>query len=93
VLILLPPSEGKSAPRRGSALDLATLGSPALTEARTQVLDALIKLCQVDADPDVPMQNALLLERAAATLGLGTSQGDLVHLNAQLRTSPATRAD
>jgi cytoplasmic iron level regulating protein YaaA (DUF328/UPF0246 family) len=93
VLILLPPSEGKSAPRRGPALDLATLGSPGLTDARTRILDAVIDLCHVDADPDVPMQNALLLERAAATLGLGTSQSDLVHLNAALRTAPSARAD
>jgi len=93
VLILLPPSEGKSAPARGKALDLPTLGSPDLTDARTQILDALVGLCSVDADPDVPLQNALLLERAAATLGLGTSQSDLVHLNAALRTAATARAD
>jgi cytoplasmic iron level regulating protein YaaA (DUF328/UPF0246 family) len=93
VLILLPPSEGKSAPARGKALELSALGSPELTDARTRILEALIDLCHVDADPDVPMQNALLLERAAATLGLGTSQSDLVHLNAALRTAPTTRAD
>ena len=31
MLILLPPSEGKTAPRRGAATDLARLASPALT--------------------------------------------------------------
>ena len=93
MLILLPPSEGKSAPTRGKALDLGALGSPGLTDARTSVLEALIALCSVDADPDIPVQNALLLERAAATLGLGPSQRDLVHANARLATAPATRAD
>jgi cytoplasmic iron level regulating protein YaaA (DUF328/UPF0246 family) len=93
VLILLPPSEGKSSRARGKALDLATLGSPELTDARTQILEALIALCSVDADPELPLQNALLRERAAETLGLGTSQSDLVHLNATLRTNHTTRAD
>ncbi|MDO7867124.1 peroxide stress protein YaaA [Nocardioides jiangxiensis] len=93
MLILLPPSEGKAAPRRGKPLDLAALGSPALTPARERVLDALVELCDVHRDPSVPTQNALLLEQAAATLGLGVSQSDLVDLNARLRTAPTARAD
>lgn len=93
VLILLPPSEGKTAPRRGKALDLASLGSPSLTSAREQVLDALVSLCADGQDPATPVQNGLLVERAAATLGLGATQLDLVALNAGLRTAHTARAD
>jgi uncharacterized protein len=47
VLVLLPPSEGKApAGRRGRPLDLATLSFPALTPARSQVLEALVDLAQ-----------------------------------------------
>jgi cytoplasmic iron level regulating protein YaaA (DUF328/UPF0246 family) len=41
VLVLLPPSEGKTAPRRGRPVDLATLSHPELTAAREAVLRAL----------------------------------------------------
>jgi uncharacterized protein len=81
VLILLPPSEGKAAPRRGRPLDLAALGFPSLAPAREQVLDALVALC--DGDP----------EKAAATLDLPPSQLDLVARNAALRTASTARAD
>jgi cytoplasmic iron level regulating protein YaaA (DUF328/UPF0246 family) len=93
VLILLPPSEGKFGPRRGKPLRLDTLGSPTLTAARNQVLDALVGLCGADHDPEVPVQNAILLERAAETLGLGTTQLDLVHANARLLEAPTARAE
>ena len=81
MLILLPPSEGKAAPRRGKPLDLTALEFPTLTPARERVLDALVELC--DGDPDV----------AAKTLGLGGTQLDLVTLNRGLRESPTARAD
>ena len=67
---MLPPSEGKAAPRRGKPLDLASLDFPALTPARERVLDTLGELCA--GDPDV----------AAKTLGIGSTQLDLVDLNA-----------
>jgi len=79
VLILLPPSEGKAAPTRGRPLDLTTLGSPGLTAARAQLLDALTDLA---ASPD-----------AARVLGLGATQAGLVDLDARVRTSPTARAD
>ena len=79
VLILLPPSEGKAAPRRGHPLDLASLGSPVLTAARERVIDAVVALA---ARPG-----------AADVLGLGGTQADLVDLDARLRTSPTARAD
>jgi cytoplasmic iron level regulating protein YaaA (DUF328/UPF0246 family) len=41
VLVLLPPSEGKTAPRRGRPADLAALVHPELTPAREALLDAL----------------------------------------------------
>jgi uncharacterized protein len=41
VLVLLPPSEGKTAPRRGRPVDLAALAHPELTAAREAVLGAL----------------------------------------------------
>jgi cytoplasmic iron level regulating protein YaaA (DUF328/UPF0246 family) len=41
VLVLLPPSEGKTAPRRGRPVDLAALVHPELAPAREALLDAL----------------------------------------------------
>lgn len=81
MLILLPPSEGKAAPRRGKPLDLASLDFASLTGARERVLDALVGLCE--GDPDV----------AAKTLGIGSTQLDLVTLNRGLRSNPTARAD
>lgn len=82
VLILLPPSEGKSTPRRGKPLDLASLSAPELTSARDEVLDALIELCATRPALD-----------AATVLGLGTTQIEEVARNAGLRTAGTTRAD
>ena len=81
VLILLPPSEGKAAPRRGNPLTLDSLTAPSLTPARERVLDALVSLC---ADDPV---------RAAAVLAVPKTQLDLVELNASLRSAPTARAD
>jgi cytoplasmic iron level regulating protein YaaA (DUF328/UPF0246 family) len=81
VLILLPPSEGKSAPRRGSALDLGRLSFPDLTPAREQVLDALVSLCEGART------------KAADVLGVGATQHDLVDLDRRLRSAPTARAD
>src|ERR1700741_695238 len=41
VLVLLPPSEGKTAPRRGAPVELAKLAYPELNERRADVLEAL----------------------------------------------------
>jgi uncharacterized protein len=81
VLILLPPSEGKTAPRRGKPLDLAALSAPSLTPARERVLDALVTLCA--GDPAT----------AAAVLEVPKSRLELVELNASLRSAPTARAD
>ncbi len=49
VLILLPPSEGKSQRRRGASLDLSDLSFPELTPLREAVLDSTT---MVSARPD-----------------------------------------
>ena len=81
VLILLPPSEGKTAPRRGKPLDPGSLSSPSLTGARTTLLESLVRLCRDDVD------------KAADVLGLGPAQRDLVQRNADLEDAPTARAD
>jgi len=81
VLILLPPSEGKTTPRRGKPLDLGSLSFPGLEPHRAEVLDALVGLCE--GDPGA----------AAAILGIGRTQLDLIDLNRGLRTAPTQRAD
>ncbi len=81
MLVLLPPSEGKTPPRRGRPLDLADLSAPELTGPRTTVLDALTRLCAQD------------LGRAAEVLGLGVTQGLEVTRDACLRQGPTARAD
>ena len=81
MLILLPPSEGKTAPKRGKPLDVDTLAHPELTPTREKILDALIDLCSGDAG------------FAAKTLGLGRTQMDQVARNEALRDAPTARAD
>jgi cytoplasmic iron level regulating protein YaaA (DUF328/UPF0246 family) len=80
VLILLPPSEGKTPPKRGKPLDLAALSHPELTAARERVLDALVAL---SAGPAAPALAALELSEGLA--------GELER-NARLRTAPTARA-
>jgi cytoplasmic iron level regulating protein YaaA (DUF328/UPF0246 family) len=79
VLILLPPSEGKTAASRGKSLELAGLSFPELTGARTQVLEALVEL---SGTPD-----------AASVLGVPATQPELLERNQQLLTAPTARAD
>ena len=81
MLILLPPSEGKATPTRGKPLTLGDLDFPELTDARAEVLAALVELCSGD------------VERAAGVLGIGSTQTDLVQLNAGLTTAATARAD
>jgi cytoplasmic iron level regulating protein YaaA (DUF328/UPF0246 family) len=81
VLILLPPSEGKTPARRGKPLDLGTLSFPDLTEPRTRVLDTLVDLCR--SDPPT----------ARKALGLPPGLADLVERNARLPETPTARAD
>ncbi|MDM7853703.1 YaaA family protein [Cellulomonas alba] len=78
MLLLLPPSEGKTAPRRGAAVDLDGLSSPGLTPLRRKVLDAL---AEVSARSD-----------AATVLGVGASLEAEVARNVQLSTAPTAPA-
>jgi cytoplasmic iron level regulating protein YaaA (DUF328/UPF0246 family) len=80
VLVLLPPSEGKTAPRRGAPVDLARLSFPELNERREALLDALARLA---AGPR---------EHALAALGLSPGQADEVDRGATLRRAPAAAA-
>ena len=82
MLILLPPSEGKAAPRRGRPLDLGSLSFPALHEARAEVLEALVAFCTTAEPTD-----------AAAVLGLGPTQTGEVVRNQRLADAPTARAD
>jgi cytoplasmic iron level regulating protein YaaA (DUF328/UPF0246 family) len=91
VLILLPPSEGKSAPRRGKPLDLASLSFGSLTDARAEVLDALVSLCS-PASGGTPGTGADV-DKAVEVLGLGKTQADEVLRNAELPGAPTARAD
>jgi cytoplasmic iron level regulating protein YaaA (DUF328/UPF0246 family) len=79
VLVLLPPSEGKSAPVAGQPLDVAGLSSPGLGPMREKVLDALI---EVSARPD-----------AIEVLGVGAGIAGEVARNVDLRGAATARAD
>ena len=81
MLILLPPSEGKTAPVRGAALRPDALSFPALRQPREEMLDALVSLCTTHGAD------------AAETLGLGPTQAGEVDRNADLREAPTARAD
>jgi len=80
VLILLPPSEGKTAPRRGAPLRPETWRT-GLAVPRGEVIDALGRLCGGDLDV------------AVTTLGLGPTQADEVRRNARLREVPTAPAE
>ena len=75
MLILLPPSEGKRAPASGPTLQLESLSRPGLTEARTQVLEALIA---TSGRPD-----------ARAMLGVPARALEQARANLVLRSAPA----
>ena len=77
MLILLPPSEGKTPPASGAPLDLAGLSFSALTKTRRAVLGSLISLCS--SDPAA----------ATAALDLGPTQAGHVQSNSSLKRSPA----
>ena len=82
MLVLLPPSEGKTAPARGRPLDLAALSHPELTPVRERVLDTLVGVC---AGPQ---------PEALAALGLPAGLAAELPRNAALRvarTAPAAR--
>lgn len=81
MLILLPPSESKSAPKRGAALDLESLAFGAeLRASREVVLDALIELCWGPVD------------KAAEVLELPPGLMGEIERNRGLRDAPTATA-
>ncbi len=79
MIVLLPPSESKTAPRRrGRPVDLTTLSFPSLTATRSAVLDAV---AATSAGDD-----------ALARLGVGASLAAEVERNTRLRSLPAVAA-
>lgn len=75
MLVLLPPSEGKSGRSRGRPVEPSELSFPGLTRARLDVLTALER---VSAAPD-----------ATARLGVPAGLADQVARNTRWRTAPA----
>lgn len=78
VLILLPPSEGKTQRGRGRPLDLGILSFPKLTPMREDVVDAL---AAVSDAPD-----------AHEVLGVSPNLVEEVARNTRLRSAPAAPA-
>jgi cytoplasmic iron level regulating protein YaaA (DUF328/UPF0246 family) len=78
VLILLPPSEGKTPAPHGDAVDWTSLSFPGLNTYRAKVLEAL---GDVSAHQD-----------ALALLGVGASLSADVERNTRLHTEPAAPA-
>jgi cytoplasmic iron level regulating protein YaaA (DUF328/UPF0246 family) len=79
VLVLLPPSESKTAaPRRGRPVDLDRLSFPELTDSRKRVLEALI---ETSGHPE-----------AMTMLGVGASLSAEVAANLTLPAAPARPA-
>lgn len=78
MLVLLPPSEGKSTPATGDPVDLDALEPPELTRVRTRVLRALVR--------------ASARRDRLQVLKVGVSLADEVARNRDLRTAPAASA-
>lgn len=81
MLILLPPSEGKTPPATGQPLEIESLALPGLNPTRERLLRTLMTVCQGNRT------------RAMKRLGLGPTQADAVERNARLLDEPTSRAD
>ncbi len=84
MLILLPPSEGKTAPAAGDPADPAALWLPQLAPARRRVLNRLVAMCR--------RGSARGVAASLATLGLGAGQHGEIARNAALPEAPAAPA-
>ncbi len=78
MLILLPPSEGKTAPRSGAPMELSSLFLPTLAGERITVMGTL---AAVSTAPD-----------AATVLGVGETKRADIEANLVLDTAPAAPA-
>ena len=79
MLVLLPPSEGKTVPDSGPPLDLTALSLPRLNPARRGVLNALVRVCRTDPG-------------ALGILGLSAGQAAEVARNRGLKKAPTAPA-
>ncbi|WP_067499715.1 YaaA family protein [Actinoplanes sp. TFC3] len=84
MLILLPPSEGKSTPAAGEPADPAALWLPKLATARKRVLSKLVALSK--------RTSARAVAESLGTLGLRAGQRGELDRNAGLLTAPAAPA-
>ncbi|WP_320671280.1 YaaA family protein [Patulibacter defluvii] len=80
MLLLLPPSEGKTAPARGRPVDLQQLSFPELNPVRRRAIAALERLSAGDQPT------------ALEALGLGPRSGAELARNADLERQPAGAA-
>jgi cytoplasmic iron level regulating protein YaaA (DUF328/UPF0246 family) len=80
VLIVLPPSEGKTAPTQGRRLSLRSLGFPSLTPTRDSIITAVTDLCLGPAS------------KARTTLGISARQDAELEHNTRLRSSACAPA-
>src|SRR3954451_12512894 len=78
MLVLLPPSEGKTAPLEGEPVDLGALAFPSLNKTRERLLNTLARL---GSGP-----------RALVALGISPGLVDEAARNATLREAPAAPA-
>jgi cytoplasmic iron level regulating protein YaaA (DUF328/UPF0246 family) len=84
VLILLPPSEGKTPATGGSPVDPASLWLPSLATARTRVLSRLVAMCR--------RTSARSIADSLAVLGLSEGQRGEIVRDAELLEAPAAPA-
>jgi len=81
MLILLPPSEGKTAPETGTPVDLRALAyAGELTESRRKLLGSLAALAE------------LPIEQAVSMLAVSKGQAGEVAVDAELGSAPAAPA-
>ena len=81
MLILLPPSEGKTPATAGDPVDPATLWLPALATARRRVLTRLVTLCK--------RTSARSVAESLRALGLTDGQRAEIERNGGLANAPA----
>jgi uncharacterized protein len=84
MLILLPPSEGKTPPTAGTPVDPAALWLPRLAPARRRVLTRLVAMCRRTSPRGIAA--------SLAALGLSAGQQDEITRNATLPEAPAAPA-
>lgn len=80
MLVLLPPSEGKTSPATGPRLAWSKLSFPELGSTRKEIADALVRLSTGPA------------AKARTTLGISARQDDELERNRTLLTAPTAPA-